>query len=69
MFLAGDTWSRRGRAGAAAAGADGAFRPGGAAPRGDLRAGGLQQAAMQIGGSLGTAVLGAVMASKVDSDL
>ncbi|MEV3853225.1 MFS transporter [Streptomyces sp. NPDC050095] len=32
-------------------------------------AGGLQQAAMQIGGSLGTAVLGAVMASKVDSDL
>ncbi|MFF9766212.1 MFS transporter [Streptomyces sp. NPDC053086] len=30
-------------------------------------AGGLQQAAMQIGGSLGTAVLGAVMASKVDS--
>jgi EmrB/QacA subfamily drug resistance transporter len=31
-------------------------------------AGGLQQAAMQIGGSLGTAVLGAVMASKVDSD-
>ena len=28
-------------------------------------AGGLQQAAMQIGGSLGTAVLGAVMASKV----
>ncbi|ARP70046.1 MFS transporter [Streptomyces pluripotens] len=29
-------------------------------------AGGLQQAAMQIGGSLGTAVLGAVMASKVD---
>jgi len=32
-------------------------------------AGGLQQAAMQIGGSLGTAVLGGVMASKVDSDL
>ncbi|MGW3357371.1 MFS transporter [Streptomyces bungoensis] len=32
-------------------------------------AGGLQQAGMQIGGSLGTAVLGAVMASKVDSDL
>ncbi|MFD9463708.1 MFS transporter [Streptomyces sp. NPDC060027] len=32
-------------------------------------AGGLQQAAMQIGGSLGTAVLGAVMASKVDNDL
>ncbi|OIJ66209.1 MFS transporter [Streptomyces mangrovisoli] len=32
-------------------------------------AGGLQQAAMQIGGSLGTAVLGAVMASKVDHDL
>ncbi|MFR9800483.1 MFS transporter [Streptomyces sp. MS06] len=32
-------------------------------------AGGLQQAAMQTGGSLGTAVLGAVMASKVDSDL
>ncbi|QKW06290.1 MFS transporter [Streptomyces sp. NA04227] len=31
-------------------------------------AGGLQQSAMQIGGSLGTAVLGAVMASKVDSD-
>ncbi|MBT2413370.1 MFS transporter [Streptomyces sp. ISL-12] len=31
-------------------------------------AGGLQQAAMQIGGSLGTAVLGAVMASKVDND-
>ncbi|MDT0572489.1 MFS transporter [Streptomyces sp. DSM 3412] len=31
-------------------------------------AGGLQQAAMQIGGSLGTAVLGAVMTSKVDSD-
>ncbi|WP_371615717.1 MFS transporter [Streptomyces sp. NBC_00454] len=30
-------------------------------------AGGLQQAAMQVGGSLGTAVLGAVMASKVDS--
>ncbi|MFJ4919491.1 MFS transporter [Streptomyces sp. NPDC088725] len=32
-------------------------------------AGGLQQAAMQIGGSLGTAVLGAVMASKVSNDL
>lgn len=32
-------------------------------------AGGLQQSAMQIGGSLGTAVLGAVMASKVDRDL
>ncbi|WP_200307466.1 MFS transporter [Streptomyces adelaidensis] len=32
-------------------------------------AGGLQQAAMQIGGSLGTAVLGAVMTSKVDGDL
>ncbi len=32
-------------------------------------AGGLQQAAMQVGGSLGTAVLGAVMASKVDRDL
>ncbi|MEU6536724.1 MFS transporter [Streptomyces sp. NPDC047000] len=32
-------------------------------------AGGLQQAAMQIGGSLGTAVLGAVMASKVDHAL
>ncbi|AYN41552.1 DHA2 family efflux MFS transporter permease subunit [Streptomyces dangxiongensis] len=32
-------------------------------------AGGLQQAAMQIGSSLGTAVLGAVMASRVDSDL
>ncbi|MEU7379762.1 MULTISPECIES: MFS transporter [unclassified Streptomyces] len=32
-------------------------------------AGGLQQSAMQIGGSLGTAVLGAVMASKVNSDL
>ncbi|MEU5980175.1 MFS transporter [Streptomyces sp. NPDC047315] len=32
-------------------------------------AGGLQQAAMQIGGALGTAVLGAVMASKVGSDL
>ncbi|MFG2312858.1 MFS transporter [Streptomyces sp. NPDC048566] len=32
-------------------------------------AGGLQQAAMQIGGTLGTAVLGAVMASKVDNDL
>ncbi|MFI0213510.1 MFS transporter [Streptomyces lydicus] len=32
-------------------------------------AGGLQQAAMQVGGSLGTAVLGAVMASRVDSEL
>ncbi|WP_406727714.1 MFS transporter [Streptomyces sp. GD-15H] len=32
-------------------------------------AGGLQQSAMQVGGSLGTAVLGAVMASKVGSDL
>jgi EmrB/QacA subfamily drug resistance transporter len=32
-------------------------------------AGGLQQAAMQIGGSLGTAVLGAVMASRVSSEL
>ncbi|GAB2827700.1 MFS transporter [Streptomyces daliensis] len=32
-------------------------------------AGGLQQAAMQVGGSLGTAVLGAVMASRVDSSL
>ncbi|EFE69753.1 MULTISPECIES: MFS transporter [Streptomyces] len=32
-------------------------------------AGGLQQSAMQVGGSLGTAVLGAVMASKVDHDL
>ncbi|MFF3753788.1 MFS transporter [Streptomyces sp. NPDC002018] len=32
-------------------------------------AGGLQQSAMQIGGSLGTAVLGAVMASKVTNDL
>ncbi|GAA3371046.1 MFS transporter [Streptomyces sannanensis] len=31
-------------------------------------AGGLQQAAMQVGGSLGTAVLGAVMSSKVSSD-
>ncbi|NLU69269.1 MFS transporter [Streptomyces sp. HNM0574] len=30
-------------------------------------AGGLQQAAMQVGGSLGTAVLGVVMASRVDS--
>ncbi len=30
---------------------------------------GLQQSAMQVGGSLGTAVLGAVMASKVDGDL
>lgn len=32
-------------------------------------AGGLQQAAMQVGGSLGTAVLGAVMASRVDGQL
>lgn len=32
-------------------------------------AGGLQQAAMQVGGSLGTAVLGAVMASRVDARL
>jgi len=32
-------------------------------------AGGLQQAAMQVGGSLGTAVLGAVMAGKVDDTL
>ncbi|KJK56942.1 MFS transporter [Saccharothrix sp. ST-888] len=32
-------------------------------------AGGLQQSAMQVGGSLGTAVLGAVMASKVSSAL
>ncbi|WP_299530524.1 MFS transporter [uncultured Streptomyces sp.] len=32
-------------------------------------AGGLQQAGMQIGGSLGTAVLGAVMASSVDNQL
>lgn len=32
-------------------------------------AGGLQQAAMQVGGSLGTAVLGAVMASRVGSEL
>ncbi|QEU95735.1 MFS transporter [Streptomyces kanamyceticus] len=32
-------------------------------------AGGLQQAAMQVGGSLGTAVLGAVMASKVGDTL
>ncbi|MEU4130872.1 MFS transporter [Streptomyces wuyuanensis] len=31
-------------------------------------AGGLQQAAMQVGGSLGTAVLGAVMSAKVSSD-
>ncbi|MEV6398388.1 MFS transporter [Streptomyces sp. NPDC051907] len=31
-------------------------------------AGGLQQAAMQVGGALGTAVLGAVMASRVNSD-
>ncbi|MCF6524743.1 MFS transporter [Streptomyces sp. JJ36] len=32
-------------------------------------AGGLQQSAMQVGGSLGTAVLGAVMASRVDAVL
>lgn len=32
-------------------------------------AGGLQQSAMQVGGSLGTAILGAVMTSKVNSDL
>ncbi|AXK34283.1 MFS transporter [Streptomyces armeniacus] len=32
-------------------------------------AGGLQQAGMQVGGSLGTAVLGAVMASRVDTTL
>jgi len=32
-------------------------------------AGGLQQAAMQVGGSLGTAVLGATMAARVDSEL
>ncbi|WP_269854125.1 MFS transporter [Streptomyces sp. RPT161] len=32
-------------------------------------AGGLQQAAMQVGGSLGTAVLGAVMAARVDNQL
>ncbi|WP_405653505.1 MFS transporter [Streptomyces sp. RK9] len=32
-------------------------------------AGGLQQAGMQVGGSLGTAVLGAVMSNTVDSDL
>ncbi|WP_328893742.1 MFS transporter [Streptomyces sp. NBC_00236] len=32
-------------------------------------AGGLQQAAMQVGGSLGTAVLGAIMAAGVDSEL
>jgi predicted MFS family arabinose efflux permease len=32
-------------------------------------AGGLQQSAMQVGGTLGTAVLGAVMAAKVDSVL
>ncbi|MFF1926234.1 MFS transporter [Streptomyces sp. NPDC058221] len=32
-------------------------------------AGGLQQAAMQVGGSLGTAVLGAIMASRVDAEL
>ncbi|MFD7609532.1 MFS transporter [Streptomyces sp. NPDC059828] len=32
-------------------------------------AGGLQQAAMQVGGSLGTAVLGAIMSAKVDADL
>ncbi|WP_079123159.1 MFS transporter [Streptomyces abyssalis] len=32
-------------------------------------AGGLQQAAMQVGGSLGTAVLGVVMATRVDTTL
>ncbi|MFD7920498.1 MFS transporter [Streptomyces sp. NPDC059740] len=32
-------------------------------------AGGLQQAGMQVGGSLGTAVLGAVMSSHVENDL
>ncbi|WP_255951506.1 MFS transporter [Streptomyces odontomachi] len=32
-------------------------------------AGGIQQAAMQVGGSLGTAVLGAVMSNKVSSEL
>ncbi|WSM08115.1 MFS transporter [Streptomyces sp. NBC_01716] len=32
-------------------------------------AGGLQQAAMQVGGALGTAVLGAVMSAKVSADL
>ncbi|MGO4758002.1 MFS transporter, partial [Streptomyces sp. 2MCAF27] len=32
-------------------------------------AGGLQQASMQVGGSIGTAALGAVMAAKVDDDL
>ncbi|MBT2504977.1 MFS transporter [Streptomyces sp. ISL-98] len=32
-------------------------------------AGGLQQAGMQVGGALGTAVLGAVMAARVDNDL
>ncbi|MFJ2769802.1 MFS transporter [Streptomyces sp. NPDC087300] len=32
-------------------------------------AGGLQQAGMQVGGSLGTAVLGAVMSNKVNADL
>lgn len=32
-------------------------------------AGGLQQAGMQVGGSLGTAVLGAIMAARVDSVL
>lgn len=32
-------------------------------------AGGLQQAGMQVGGALGTAVLGAVMAARVDEDL
>ncbi|QEU94600.1 MFS transporter [Streptomyces kanamyceticus] len=32
-------------------------------------AGGLQQAGMQVGGSLGTAVLGAVMSNKVNSEL
>ncbi|MGW0559583.1 MFS transporter [Streptomyces sp. NPDC003016] len=31
-------------------------------------AGGLQQAAMQVGGALGTAVLGAIMSSKVSAD-
>ncbi|RJL22816.1 DHA2 family efflux MFS transporter permease subunit [Bailinhaonella thermotolerans] len=38
---------------------------GNAAPELSGVAGGLQQSAMQVGGSLGTAVLGAVMASKV----
>lgn len=32
-------------------------------------AGGLQQAGMQVGGALGTAVLGAVMAARVDNEL